>query len=385
MPGEEATTGETSGPPAAPPDDNESGLFQGNQEEGTPGLPPLPPLGESLDSPVPGDEHGLPDQTPSGQDEEDPFFPPSGERAVEAGSPRPAHETDPKDPGPSPGNAQDSPESDGFEIERTLRNETPSGFDPSGFTPDEGLDAALSEPDPEAGWGNIAIGGPTPSEGGDEDIELAGEPSYEPPPPVPTEEPPVDAVHEPGDGSTRETSRMPAYQNEVRSSGGGGRKAVVVLLLLGVLGGAGYFAYPTVMRIVESRIPQVEGTLTPSNIQVKALTRADGKIIYSVRGVVRNESATNVGMVQVEAQFRNESGDVLSKATSYCGNLLEESQLLSLDLKKVQADLQNELGQSLSNASITPGMTVPFLVVLDNPPSGISKVTVSITSFKETT
>jgi hypothetical protein len=87
----------------------------------------------------------------------------------------------------------------------------------------------------------------------------------------------------------------------------------------------------------------------------------------------------------VEAQFRNASGDVLSKATSYCGNLIPDSNLVSLDLDQIRSDLQNELGQSLSNANITPGQTVPFLVILDNPPSGISKVTVTISSFKETT
>ncbi|MCK5351838.1 hypothetical protein KAJ77_04635, partial [bacterium] len=62
-----------------------------------------------------------------------------------------------------------------------------------------------------------------------------------------------------------------------------------------------------------------------------------------------------------------------------------DSDLVSLDLNRVRSDLQNELGQSLSNASIAPGQVVPFLIILDNPPSGVSKVTVTILSFKETT
>ena len=90
-------------------------------------------------------------------------------------------------------------------------------------------------------------------------------------------------------------------------------------------------------------------------------------------------------MIQVEAQFRNAAGDVLSKATSFCGNIFDDSELVSLNLDRIQTDLHNELGQSLSNANILPGKSVPFLVILGSPPAGISKVTVTISGFKETT
>jgi hypothetical protein len=186
------------------------------------------------------------------------------------------------------------------------------------------------------------------------------------------------------DDTVTGTGAVPPYKTETRGSSGG-KKGLVLMLLLAAVGGGGYIAYPTVMEIIQSRGQQTEGTLTPTNIKVKSLSRADGKILYSVRGEVRNESAGNVGIIQVEAQFRDASGSVLSKATSYCGNMFEDSELGSLDLEKIRSDLQNELGQSLSNRSIAPGQVVPFLVVLENPPSGISKVTVTISSFKETT
>jgi hypothetical protein len=186
------------------------------------------------------------------------------------------------------------------------------------------------------------------------------------------------------DDTVTGTGAVPPYKTETRGSSGG-KKGLVLMLLLAAVGGGGYIAYPTVMEIIQSRGQQTEGTLTPANIKVKSLSRADGKILYSVRGEVRNESAGNVGIIQVEAQFRDASGSVLSKATSYCGNMFEDSELGSLDLEKIRSDLQNELGQSLSNRSIAPGQVVPFLVVLENPPSGISKVTVTISSFKETT
>jgi hypothetical protein len=275
-------------------------------------------------------------------------------------------------------------EDGGFEIEATLREDAQTDADLFGSSQAEGLPPLGAETATDGEWGDINIGGQGSPESESDDFGLAGESGYTPPPPMPMEEPEDPALPDQWEEDAHGTSPVPAYQPETRSSGGA-KKGIIALLLLAALGGGGYYAYPMVMEMIQSKTGQTEGTLTPANIQVKPLNRADGKVIYSVRGEVRNNSEGNVGMIQVQAQFRNASGDVLSKASSYCGNLIPDSDLVRLDLKQVQSDLQNELGQSLSNASIIPGQAVPFLVVLDNPPSGISKVTVTISSFKETT
>jgi hypothetical protein len=184
------------------------------------------------------------------------------------------------------------------------------------------------------------------------------------------------------------TSTVPAYEPEAAPSKGG-RKGLVLLLLLAVLGGGGYYYYPKIMpmimKYVKPGAQQAEGTLTPANIQVKQLNRTDGKVIITVRGEVRNESSGTVGMIKVEAQFRNAADDIVSRSESFCGNVIEDGVLVSADMGTVRADLSNELGQSLNNASIPPGSSVPFLIVLENPPAGVSKVTVTISGFQETT
>lgn len=340
--------------------------------EGPPGLPPLPPL-DGAQAPPAQDEGHLPDETASPDQALD-----------DSGAQRPAHELDQTGLVSPPPSTTELPVDGGFEMEGTKWEGSEPGEDPFGGESGEGVGTSLPEPGPDAEWGNIAIDGQAAPDPAGGDFGLADSAPIAPAPPPPMEEP---VEHTPPDqrgDAASETSLVPAYQPESKTSGGG-KKGLVILLLLAALGGGGYYAYPTVMEMIQSRGQQAEGTLTPANVQVKVLNRTDGKIIYSVRGEVRNESAGNVGMIQVEAQFRNASGDVLSKVTSFCGNLLEDSELISLDLNEIRADLQNELGQSLSNASIDPGRAVPFLIVLDNPPSGVSKVTVTILSFKETT
>ncbi len=352
--------------------------------EGPPGLPPLPPLGGSQDPPAPEEEQQPPQTVPPDQAPGSDVPSSLEDELMDSGAQRPAHERDQTGLVSPPPSTTELPVDGGIEMEGTTWEGSEPGEEPIGGESGEGIGASLPEPGPDAEWGNIAIDGQAAPDSAGGDFGLADSAPSAPAPPPPMEEP---VEHTPPDqrgDAASETSLVPAYQPESKTSGGG-KKGLVILLLLAALGGGGYYAYPTVMEMIQSRAQQTEGTLTPANVQVKVLNRTDGKIIYSVRGEVRNESAGNVGMIQVEAQFRNASGDVLSKVTSFCGNLLEDSELISLDLNEIRADLQNELGQSLSNASIDPGRAVPFLIVLDNPPSGVSKVTVTILSFKETT
>jgi predicted Zn finger-like uncharacterized protein len=379
-PSSDAMADHTSTVPDSPPQDK-PGL---DPAEAPPGLPLPTSLDASPDPSIPVSEQQVPDTAQSYQEPPDQEPPFSDEFQLESGSSRPAHELDQAGLVSPPADTASHDENGGFKIESTVREDPISGSDSFGSEDHTGLPPLAEGIGQDEEWGNIPINGQSSPESADNGFGLAGEPGYVPPPPVPIEEPMDQVLHDHMNGPSPETSTVPTYKPEVQPSGGG-KKILVSLVLLGILGAGGYYAYPTVMAKIQARNQQAMGTITPDEIRVKVLTRTDGKILYSVRGVVKNESAGNVGMVQVEAQFRNAAGDVVTKAASYCGNLFSESELVNLDLQKVHSDLQNELGQSLSNANISPGQAVPFLVVLDNPPAGINKVTVTISSFKETT
>lgn len=369
------------GPP--PPPRQDTGPDPGTEEkQGSPEIPSPP----AQDSPGPDMESPgveLPSMGVPPDAEPDGFeTPPPGETHGEHGSARPAHEMDHGGLASQPPGPTELPEDEGLQIEGTMREEATSAAGPFGSGAGGGV--ATASQDSETGWGNIAIGGQEPPDSAESGFDLADSPGYEPPPPVPTEETGRGDLSGPADESSKTTSSTSAHQLETGRPRGS-KKGLLLLLLLAVLAAGGYYSYPAIMKIVQSRGQQPGGTLTPSDVQVKALTRTDGKIIYVVRGKIMNGSSGNVGMIQVEAQFRSASDDVLTKATSYCGNLFEDGDLVRMDINRVKSDLQNELGQSLSNASIRPGQAVPFLVVLDNPPAGVSKVTVTILSFKETT
>ena len=368
--------------PAAPPLEESA---PGYVTESPPEPSTLPSVGSLPDLSGPHSERqstelSPPDEPGTG------FMPASSEgESPDIGAHRPAHERDQTGlTSPTPSSTEE-PEDGGFELEATTWEESTVGSDPLGGQADEGLPPLPQGPEQGGEWGDIAIDGQAAPDSADGGFGLAEGADFTTPPPAPPMEQPEEVSQPDHESySTAATSTVPSYQPEIRSSGGG-KKWIALLLLFGALGGGGYFAYPRVMEMIQARGQQTEGTLTPANIEVKALNRTDGKIIYAVRGKVLNESGGNVGMIQVEAQFRNAAGDVVSKATAFCGNLFDDSKLVSLKLDQIQTDLHNELGQSLSNANILPGKSVPFLIILDSPPAGISKVTVTISGFKETT
>jgi hypothetical protein len=301
---------------------------------------------------------------------------------------RPAHEMD-KNLSTAPSDHEThpaKPELGDFEIEGTFREGGMVDKDlPAGPLSGD-LPETASIPEGDMGWGNISLGEQADLVQ-DGAVDLAAGPGYQPSPRLPSSmdgEPSTPPPSEQEPEPLLDQSLTPAYQIESPRSQKG-RKSLVLLLFLFILAGGGYFAYPKVMEIIGSQGPKFEGTLTPDKIQVRSLTRDDGKVVYTVRGDVRNDSSGSLGYIQVEAQFRNSNGDVVAKSTSYCGNVFEDEDLITSDLGKLQVELQNELGQSLSNRSIQPGQIIPFLIILENPPSGISKVTVTISDFKETT
>ncbi len=240
--------------------------------------------------------------------------------------------------------------------------------------------AGEGTPDTESmNWGNIALetaGGQTTDQA---DIDLSPpEPAAEGDP----EEPPYQE-EEVASYAKPSTGTMPKPDIRARPPGMK-RKGLRLLLLLVLLLAVGYYNYPRIRNLLPSKSTVQQGDLAIENVQVSTLNRADGVLLATVRGNVRNKYSSNKGMIQVEAIFKDSKGRELARAAAYCGNLFSDSELASLDLSSIRNALNNELGQSLSNSSIAPGNSVPFLIIMENPPLKSKEVTVKVLKFSDT-
>ncbi len=235
-------------------------------------------------------------------------------------------------------------------------------------------------PDAESlDWGNIALDAEGEQTTDQTDIGLS--------PPEPAslddlEEPPQED-EEVASYSKPATGKRPKPDIRARPPGKE-RKGFRLLLLLVLLLAAGYYNYPRIRNLLPSKSTVQQGDLAVENVKVSTLKRGDGILLAAVRGKVRNTYSSNKGMIQVEAIFKGIQGKELSRATAYCGNLFSDNELASKDLSSIRSALNNELGQSLSNSSIAPENSIPFLIVMENPPLGSKEVTVKVLKFSDT-
>ncbi|MBN2720326.1 MAG: DUF3426 domain-containing protein, partial [Proteobacteria bacterium] len=364
--------------PSGPVGTDQSDLF-GEPEEKP--LPVSPPPGEDRCLSPLADDHSTAEPPAPEADDED--LPPGNgaEDSGEQGSDRPAHEKDRGLSGLPKDTQTGIPDEDDFFLESTLRD---------GFSRPLGGDST-EEPESSAGipgggaaiedWGNISLD--SRAEAGDwKKIDTGEEPD-----PLPEHLSHDEDLNAPipgvGDEGSSPLASRAIRQTEIPQKGGGG-KWLAFLLVLALLGAGGYLAWPRLMEVINPPAAIQEEILNPAKVQVRSLARRDGKMIYAVTGEVHNGSSSGVGMIRVEAQFRNQGDDIVARSASFCGNVFTEEELTSGDMGKIREDLQNELGQGLANSNVGPGQTVPFLIVLEDPPSTIKKVTVTISGFKTT-
>lgn len=243
---------------------------------------------------------------------------------------------------------------------------------------------------PDMDWGNIALESRSEGGGNDTDMDLAptshfgatesgAESSLDvgrsPTAPAPRQEP-VPAPREVTTGSRAAAPPQPA-----RKSG----KGLFFIVIIALLAAGGYFLYPKALQFMESRSPSQEETLTVQNIVVGTVKQSGGTLLAVVRGTIRNDSSASKGMIQVQGTFKGPDGRALAETTSFCGNTFTDGELAANSLENIRSALSNELGQSLSNASLKPGEVVPFLIVLENPPTQIKEVTVTVKKWSSTT
>jgi hypothetical protein len=258
--------------------------------------------------------------------------------------------------------------------------------------PSDSYQAPLQPPDePDSedpgmdDWGNIALDSQRDEDRTDTDMDLASPSSLESMEHEtgPSLDPPISSQEE-APLPPRETTTASRTAAPSRPAKGGGKR-MTFLLILALLAVGGYFAYPKIQQLIESRSPAEEGTLVVQDILVGTVQQQDGILLAIVRGNIRNNSSGSKGMIQVHGTFNGPDGRMLAESTSYCGNTYTDRELATNSLESIRSTLANELGQRLSNSSLKPGDTVPFLIVLDNPPSQIKEVTVTVKKWSNTT
>jgi len=140
--------------------------------------------------------------------------------------------------------------------------------------------------------------------------------------------------------------------------------AAAALLAVGALGYFGLSNFST----DKTTVAQENGRIGVRSIKASYLQNQAIGTLLVISGEALNEYSKPRAALQVKASMLDAAGQVLVSKTAYCGNLLNDEQLTTLPLENIEAAMNNQFGDSLANLEVAPGKTVPFTIVIANPP-----------------
>jgi predicted Zn finger-like uncharacterized protein len=165
--------------------------------------------------------------------------------------------------------------------------------------------------------------------------------------------------------------------------------AVSVLVLL-VLAGAGFFflkdGAETLNKLGLASIAKwfgmqaaEEGSITIKNpVGSFVVNKEGGGELFVINGEAVNSFKKPRATIHVKALLYGKNGAVLAQKSAYCGNKLSKEQLATMPMAKIEAAMNNQFGDSLSNLGVQPGKSIPFVLVFANVPKDVVEFSVEV-------
>ena len=143
--------------------------------------------------------------------------------------------------------------------------------------------------------------------------------------------------------------------------------AVLVLALLGYI--AYMFTSGNSPATVDSKAGATEeGKITVRNIKAYFIPKAAAGELLVITGEAVNNHKKPRASLQIKGVVFGAQNQAIATRTAYAGNQLTKEQLLGMSADKIEAAMNNQFGDSLSNMGVEPGKGIAFTIVIVNPP-----------------
>ncbi|KAF0215256.1 MAG: hypothetical protein FD174_4195 [Geobacteraceae bacterium] len=110
------------------------------------------------------------------------------------------------------------------------------------------------------------------------------------------------------------------------------------------------------------------GGIGVRNLVGTFLTNKEAGEIFIINGEAVNNFRKPRASIQIKATLFGAKGESVLQKTAYCGNALSKEQLATLPMVKIEAAMNNQFGDSLSNLGVQPDKGIPFVIVFAKVP-----------------
>jgi len=100
--------------------------------------------------------------------------------------------------------------------------------------------------------------------------------------------------------------------------------------------------------------------------------------LFVVTGQIKNEYKHSRRFIRITGKIYKKGRALIKTETIYCGNLLSETELKSLNQVAITKRLKNRFGDKRINMKVKKGQALQFMIVFPNVPSGLEEYSVQV-------
>lgn len=143
---------------------------------------------------------------------------------------------------------------------------------------------------------------------------------------------------------------------------------------------------PYVSEYIRSYAPKpapVELSPDKKSVNGRFVTNQPSGTLFVITGTVTNHSAITCSRIRVQGSLITKNKVKSKTKTVFCGNVIPENTLKTVDIAAINELMARAEGNNQTNINITPGKSVPFMVVFDDLPENLQNFTVSVVGFEK--
>jgi hypothetical protein len=180
---------------------------------------------------------------------------------------------------------------------------------------------------------------------------------------------------------------------------------VRIMLIIVLLGGGAYAAnvllssmdikikIPYVSEFLSSvdiKIPYVSDLFKPKiqdvgnlkintfDIKSKFVENSKTGKLFVITGQAKNEYSKARGLIKITGKLFTAGKKLAQTKIVFCGNVLSDLNLATMDLDAINKRLVNRFGDNRSNAKVRPNKAIPFMIVFSKLPNNLEEFTINV-------
>jgi predicted Zn finger-like uncharacterized protein len=115
-----------------------------------------------------------------------------------------------------------------------------------------------------------------------------------------------------------------------------------------------------------------------NTIKAKFVDNSKSGQLFVIQGQIKNDYGHPRSYIKVTGKLLQKGKKLAKTATVYCGNMLSNSDLATMDITEISKKLNNRTGGKRSNFKVKTGNRVPFMIVFDKLPGNLDEYTVEV-------